>query len=235
MADDCEEPEAGAPAWMATFADMMSLLLCFFVLMLSFATMDVMKFEGMIGSMKDAFGVKRSDPGRFVAMKDSLIALFSEEAAGKELEAQTIDGQLHRLARDPRFAGSVEVLSGKGGVTFRIDGDLVFQPGNAQVHPTAFVILEEMAAVLRQFDYEVSVQGHTDATKPGVSYPSNFNLSAARALAVLNFMVDVGGIPPKRLRAVAFGDTKPIRSNDTPEGRNKNRRVEFFFHKLDNR
>ncbi|MCP4500558.1 MAG: OmpA family protein [Deltaproteobacteria bacterium] len=232
---DCDCPPPGAPAWMATFGDLMSLLLCFFVLLLSFASVDVMKFEGMVGSMKDAFGVKYEDPGMFIALKDSMLSVFDKEHVSDNVSTveKQLKGKLRKLVKSTQVAGSVEVYSGRDGIIVRMDGDLLFSPGTASISPNSFVFLDEMASVMQQFNHDVSIEGHTDKSAPNRKvYSSNFDLSSRRALSVLDYVVEVGDVDPLRLRVVGFGDTRPVRKNDSIENRNKNRRVEFVFHRV---
>ncbi len=233
-----EEVEEGLPAWMGTFADLMSLLLTFFVLLLSFANMDIMKFEGMVGSMKEAFGVKFKDPGDHLGFTDSIVALFDEESVAEETMAENEDrlsGELKRISTQHQVAGSVSVLSGKGGIIVRVDGKMLFRPGESDVAPAAFVFLDEMAAVMRQFEYDVSVEGHTDSTARGKSHRSNLPLGAARANSAAQYLVGAGGVPAARMSIVSYGDSKPVDDNNTAKGRARNRRIEFVFHRQEPR
>jgi len=236
MSDNCEEcPPEGAPAWMATFGDLMSLLLCFFVLLLSFASVDVMKFEGMVGSMKEAFGVKYEDPGMHIALKDSLLSVFDKEHVSDSISTveKKLKGKLRKVVKSTQVSGSVEVFSGRDGVVVRMDGALLFAPGTSEINPASFVFLDEMASVVQQFNHDVSVEGHTDKSAPNRKvYGSNFHLSSMRALSVLSYLVEVGDVDANRLRAVGFGGTRPVRKNDSLANRKKNRRVEFVFHRV---
>ena len=234
---DEEEAEEGAPAWMATFADLMSLLLTFFVLLLSFANMDVMKFEGMIGSMKEAFGVKYDNPGTHVGLTDSIISLFDKEAVTKQRLANTPDEfeeRMKKMVKRNKLASQVEIFSGRNGVVIRVEGDLLFASGSSAVNPKSFAFLDEMAELLRQFNHDVSIEGHTDTLSPSRrgGYASNFRLSCERALATLEYLVEAGDLDPNRLNAAGYGAAKPIANNATAKGRAKNRRVEFVYHKM---
>lgn len=231
-----EEVEEGAPAWMATFADLMSLLLTFFVLLLSFASVDVMKFEGMIGSMKEAFGVKTRDPGEHIGFTDTLLTLFDKEHVSDDVmikREEALRGELRRIANVHQVAGSVDILTGKGGITMRIDGDLLFLPGQDAVSPPAFALLDEVAAAVRQLPYDISVEGHTDSSAPGKSHRSNLLLGAKRATSAALYLIDAGDIASRRVSVVSYGDVRPIRANDSAANRAKNRRVEFTFHRID--
>ena len=233
-----EEVEEGLPAWMGTFADLMSLLLCFFVLLLSFASVDVMKFEGMVGSMRDAFGVHFEDPGMHVAMKDTMLTMHDRQQMStyESTVMESLKGRLQKITSHTQVAGSVEIQSGRRGIVIRVDGDLLFRPGSAEVHPQSMVFLDEMSAVLRQYPYDITVEGHADKGPPNrASFPSNFHLSSARALSTLMYLIDAGGIPAQRMAATGYGDTRPLKPNTSAANRAKNRRVEFVVHRMDSK
>jgi chemotaxis protein MotB len=225
-----DEAEPGAPAWMTTFGDLMSILLCFFVLLVSVSTVDIIRFEAILDSLRGTFGTSRPEEGTFVQLSDRIMeSLTHAERRDREDSDRALEGDLLKAVQRVRVAGSVEVESGEGGVRVIVDGDLLFAPGSAAINPRAFIFLDELGAVMRAHDHKVAVEGHTDSTPVKRSYPGNFHLSSSRALAVLLYFVDVTNLPPDRVSAVAYGDTRPRGPNTTPEGRSRNRRVEFFF------
>lgn len=232
--EDCDCPPAGSPAWMATFADLMSLLLTFFVLLLSFAHMDVIKFEGMIGSMKKAFGVKYQDPGRLVGLTSSLTQMFDREAVSNETpnENDQLLKRLRKLIERHHLAGQVEVTTGKDGISVRVEGDLIFAPGSVDISPAVFVFLDEMADIINTLKYDVTVEGHTDDRPPGASLAnSNWQLSSLRAANTVEYLTTAGRVNPRRMSARGFASSKPLSSNKTYRGRQRNRRVEFVYQK----
>jgi chemotaxis protein MotB len=233
-----EEPTA--PGWMATFGDMMSLLLTFFVLLMSFASMDVRRFAAVVGSMRDAFGVQRQHPGLVEGLSTSLVNL-SETESSPFLEVlpmpvrvpereQALLERLEMSVAEQGLERLVNVEDTERGIVVRMPGQLLFAPGSAELRPESLVFLREIADLVRSMPHPVAIEGHTDSTPaaPG-RFESNWNLSAARAVAALRFLVEVGGIESSRLRATGFADTRPLASNDDPEGRAQNRRVEIVF------
>ena len=247
MSDEQPEDEApgnrGTPAWMATFADMMSLLLCFFVLLLSFANMDVVKFREMMGSLKDAFGVKVQDPGQFKAKSSTLIEISeSEKKPIIELEPeledsrQRVDRELvkrvDKFIDDRGLAGIVDAVPGKRGVTIRIKGKLMFETASDVMRPEATPILLEIAELTARYDYKIAVEGHTDDVPIRTErFPSNWELSAARAVAGARFLIEQGKVQPERIMASGRAHTRPITHNRTPEAQALNRRLEFVFYR----
>ncbi len=231
-----EEVEEGAPAWMATFADMATLLMTFFVLLLSFANMDAQKFREMLGSVKDAFGVQKETFGDYRALSDQAFDAMivkptdgqgqdGEDKASPSMEqmlsiVQAVFGELEGVA---------EVFMDEEGVTVRVKGKLLFPPGDATLKPEATPVLDRIAALLGKYTFDLYILGHTDPVPIHTSrYPSNWELSSARAAAALRYLVERGA-DPRRLVAVGFADSRPIVPNDSPEGRARNRRVEFLF------
>ena len=244
MSDGDEAPpaEEGAPAWMATFGDMMSLLLTFFILILSFANMDVIKFSAAVGSLKDAFGTKTTDPGEMESFASSLIRLSENQSSQvvsvidlpKRLRIAEADLQrrIQLMIATHDLEKLVETEQTSRGVVVRVRGQLLFEPGSARLLPEAYVLLREIAELVRDAQNDVSIGGHTDdepiATK---EFPSNWHLSAARAIATLEYMVDVEEVDPRRLSAAGYAEMKPLVPNDSPAHRDENRRVEFLFER----
>lgn len=244
MSEEPEAPaeEAGAPAWMATFGDMMSLLLTFFILILSFANMDVIKFSAAVGSLRDAFGTRQVDPGEREAFASTLIRL-SEDPTSRVIQVIDLPQRLRVAEADllrrvqlmlatHDLEKLAEAQQTARGVVVRVRGQLLFDPGSARLRPEAFVVLREIAELIRDVENDVSIEGHTD-DQPirSAEFPSNWHLSADRAIAALQYLNDVEEIPARRLSAAGFAAMKPLVPNDTPEHRVENRRVEFVFQR----
>lgn len=232
-----ESPE-GVPAWMATFADLSILLLTFFVVLLSFANMDVRKFREMLGSVRDAFGVEEQvrRASTTAASRDATAAL-PPVWDGAPAPGDRIVPAVLPMERAPDVIRSAfEDLEGLGEpvadgdtVTLRVDGRLLFSSGSAEVKPGAEVVLDRVLGLMRAYTFDVHILGHTDSLPIATPrFPSNWELSAARASAALRYLVE-RGVDPRRLVAVGFADSRPVDTQETPEGRSRNRRVEFVF------
>jgi chemotaxis protein MotB len=254
--DEETPPSAGAPAWMATFGDLMSLLLCFFVLLLSFSEMNIVKFRAMAGSMRDAFGVSARTRGLEEQSSSDLIELSdamqhapsvspeaeqrarqqaaddARRAEEKQLDQELLD-IVDQVISERGLDDRVQAVMGDRGVTIRADSQLMFEPGNDAMRAEAGGIMEEIAELAALFPYKIVVGGHTDdAPIRTARFPSNWELSSARAVAGVRFLIDVGAVEPARVSAQGFADTQPLVANDTPEGRAKNRRIEFVFYRV---
>lgn len=226
--------EGGAPAWMATFADMMTLLLCFFVLLLSFATQDAAKFKDMLGSVQDAFGVqvKRREDA-YIAFSPSK---FERDGVDLKEEQRELLGLVikirHMLDPEPELRENASVTAQPGGAMIRYDATQMFAPGSATLLPHSKLMLDKVIEVLKEHKFDLMVRAHTDNQPTGnPSYPTNWELSASRAAAALRYILEVGGISSNRLRAVGFADSQPLLPNTTAENRVKNNRLEFYYYK----
>lgn len=227
----CEECKTGAPEWMCTFADMMSLLLTFFVLLLSFSNTEIVKFRTMAGSIRNAFGLRSefdimNEPVGRQTLPIPAPAFTNKKAPSKTklVVAKVRDA----LEKSPlKENGSVEVTD--RGVLLRLDGDAVFASGKADLTAEAQGLLDRLVKVAGESDGTIEVEGHTDDVPIHTArFPSNWELSAARAGSAVRYMTGKG-VPPRKLKAIGFADTVPRAPNDSAENRARNRRVEFLF------
>ena len=286
---DCPKcPPEGLPAWMGTFADLMSLLMCFFVLLLSFAEMDAMKFKRLAGSMAQAFGVQNKinvkdipkgtsiiaqeySPGRpeptpineIYQRTDDLteLSLEVECAQEYEVEAGTEDNQagaqmqqvveqIEKLIKETESDavdlakalskeianGEVEVETKGRQIVLRIREKGSFSSGSARLADHYIPLLQEVRNVLSTKEGAIAVQGHTDnIPMRSAKFRSNWELSASRAVSVAEQLFSGNVLKPERFVVSGYGSTRPLDSNDTSEGRSKNRRVEIVINQgLDN-
>ncbi len=250
---ECEECEAGIPAWVMTFADLMTLLMCFFVLLLSFSIMDAQKFQKAAGSLRDAFGVQRIVPDGEIPLGESIIA--QEFSPGKPeftpikiVQQKTVDiiqKDLDRLdteseevkntvsmliskLNDEVKDGLLEIEVEEDTLMIRINEQGSFPSGAARLAKSFLPVLDKIKDVLNQSTGRVMVSGHTDNRPIHTKrYPSNWVLSADRAASVVHYLTKHGFAEPERLEIRAYADTKPLYPNDTPANRAKNRRIEI--------
>ena len=215
-----EEVEEGAPAWMATFSDMVTLMLVFFILMYAIASKNVQTFKSaIIGAEAKSIGVLEALNA--VEMQEKMQHLKSEES-------DDILSGVSEIAEDSEM--SVETNAAK--ITVRIPGASLFKPGRADLQLTARPLLDAVIKVVNKHpDYKVHIRGHTDDEQISTEkFPTNWELSAGRATAVLRYFVDKGA-EPERMTATGYADTFPLGRNDTVPGRARNRRVEFVLEK----
>lgn len=235
-----EEKRSGAPEWMCTFSDMMSLLLCFFVLLFALSTIQEKKFIQTIGLIKGAFGripdlydmsfippitvtPQQSEP----TMDRRIIERVMETIAQKAKEKLVVDEK----TREVQIRGVEE------GIRFDIQDHLLFQSGSAEISSaSARAVLDPILSILSEFPNRIRIEGHTDNIwSEGMPhfYKDNFDLAAARAYTVLKHMETHPDpalrIEHDRLNLESFGPNHPQAPNDTPWGRRQNRRVSILL------
>ena len=228
--------DEGLPAWMATFADMVTLLLCFFVLLLSFANQDVEKFRDALGSIKGAFGVRE------VRARAEDMAIINTSKEAKEAVSRISNderiflGVIMRIKslfdkEDPELLKGTGVTSDRDGVVFNAEAARLFEPGSATLKADAGRRLDKLVSVLKDYNLNLVVRGHSDdRSAASTAYPSNWELSSARAAVALDYILKKGNFPISKAKAVGYADTRPAVPNTSEENRRKNQRVEFYLH-----
>ena len=212
--------EEGSPAWMATFADMMSLLLTFFILMYAIASQNTSRI------MTEVLGTESKSLGVLDLIDKISIQKSLQELTG--LNNPNILDDMDDIAEDSAMA----VDTNEAKVVVRVPGANLFKPGQADLQLAGRPVLDGVIAVIRKYpDYKIHIQGHTDDDPISTEkFPTNWELSAARATAVLRYFFDKG-VEPEKMTATGYADTFPLASNDTDQGRTINRRVEFVLEK----
>ena len=212
--------EEGSPAWMATFADMMSLLLTFFILMYAIASQNTARV------LHEVLGIEEKSLGVIDLIDEITIKKSLQELTG--LNNPNILDDMDDIAEDSAMA----VDTNEAKVVVRVPGANLFKPGQADLQLSGRPVLDEVIAVIRRYpDYKIHIQGHTDDDPISTEkFPTNWELSAARATAVLRYFFDKG-VEPEKMTATGYADTFPLASNDTDQGRTLNRRVEFVLEK----
>ena len=213
-------------SWALTFGDMMSLLLTFFVLIVSFSSLQESKFEQAAASLKQAFGVL-ARPESVIELNEPVVPNHAPREPAPEFLYEVRSVQQMLLAEHLEHA--VEVEAREEGALFRITAPFLFASGEADLKQQAHPVLERLAGLCLKFPGEVLVEGHTDDVpiRSG-RFPTNWELSAARAVAVARYF-QRNGLPAARLAATGYGEYRPVAGNDDAEGRARNRRVEILL------
>lgn len=254
--DECPKCPTGLPPWMATFADMMTLLMCFFVLLTSISVQDVKKFKAIAGSMKDAFGVQKEVLVEQVPMGTSVIAqelppALVESQSVNEVEQQSaedidklkervmeatleeIKNQTELIKKELKEEIEQNLISIETSglqIIMRIEEKGSFPSGNAILKPGFEAVMDKITGSIKQAKGNIRVAGHTDDIPITTSsYRSNWELSSSRAVTVAHYILDEKGIAPNRIAVEGYADTKPLVPNDSAENRAKNRRVEVIL------
>ena len=222
-----EEVKKGAPEWMATYGDLVTLLLCFFVLLFSFSTIDNNKFKAIIQSMQGSLGVL--DSGVIVQI-DPLISTFPGDTDAEEEKFVKINEQVNNFIEENNLENSVTLILDERGLLIRLLDATLFDSGKAEIRNEAKFIIERISDIIKQSGKSIRIEGHTDNMPINTyKFPSNWELSTTRAVNVLKYLIELKSIEPYRLSAVGYGEYHPIDTNDTSEGRQKNRRVDMMI------
>jgi chemotaxis protein MotB len=226
--------EEGAPAWVVTFGDLMSLLLCFFVLMLSFSEMDRKKYRVVSGSLKQAFGVQRKIPVFESPKGQKMISReFDQAIATARIEEEILNPlRMELKGKFKDLEDQVEIEMTEKLVTIRLMGEATFDTGKADIRQQFKPLLKKIGTLAAKTNGDIIIAGHTDNVplKGGI-FGSNLGLSGARAGSVAEYLIHHSAIEPQRISTMGFGEFRPLAPNGTPEGRQKNRRVEIIISK----
>jgi len=228
----CECPEC-MPEWLATFGDLMSLLLCFFVLLLSMSTMDAKKISEAVGSLAGSMGVMEG--GTIVKTtkeKGSPTSQVPTDANNMDKQISQAIAEFKELSQNAN-GNAISLEEGEEGFLIHLPADITFKSGSAEIANTdSILFLKRLALIIKTLDPDVQVQvrGYTDNVPPPKTsiYQDNWELSAARAITVVKELIK-NRVKPTRLSAAAYGEFHPIATNATPAGREKNRRVDIVF------
>lgn len=250
------EEGGGAPEWMATYSDLVTLLLCFFILLFSMATIDAQKYVQVANSLRSSFvkvsggdmlftnkgqqmisitnqsnpsdtGELAVDTETYVKKAEQMVADAQQQQENKKMEEAA--NRIRDIVAEKGLSDKVAVVEEKEFVMVRLDSEVFFQSGKAEILPTGQEVLSLITEVLNLLENkDILVQGHTDNVPiKTAQFDSNWELSTARATNVVRYMVDTFGMDPTRLTATGNGEFRPIGNNETPEGRQANRRIEI--------
>ncbi len=224
---------AGSPAWMTTYGDMTTLLLTFFILMFNIADISGKDFYLVLSSFRGSLGMFEGgyslSPGRLEELGMNMQNLPSSErgrALAKSLK------QALQVFKPEIEAKEVRVREDERGLVITLSGDAYFDPGSAKLKEEIRPVLDKVSAILKSIDNYARIEGHTD-DRPispggtGEGYDNNWELSSARSVKVVEYLVEDKNVNPKQVSSAAYGETRPIDTNDTPEGRAYNRRVDI--------
>ncbi len=231
-----EEAPAGAPEWMATYGDLVTLLMCFFVLLFAMSTVDNQKFVAVMKSFQGSAGVLEGG----MSLKDSEYIFDGlpeskqtndQEAIRQKQEAKRLKKALDEFKKnnDQQFDYDVEV--GARGVKITFPDNVFFDSGKAEIKPQSYALLDYMSSILSEGDFAeraIRIEGHTDNVPINtLQFPSNWELSTGRASRVVRYFIEQRGMNQFRFAPIGYGENRPVASNDTAEGRAANRRVDI--------
>ncbi len=255
-----QDAKKGSPAWMNTFADLMNLLLCFFVLLFSMSTVDAEKFEKVIASLRSSFSVLPSGgasigEGEMVSSGVSQLEMFdvyynqmanTQSEQQSEQETDVVEAyEEQALSESEQMAQQIEEAVARYGiqdlvevdfnaeyVMLNMNGALLFDSAKAQLRPEAYPLIDKLGEIISGYDQNIiEVEGHTDNVPiRSAKYADNNVLSMFRALTVADYLRQITTVDPGHIKSSGRGEYVPVADNGTPEGRARNRRVEIKIY-----
>ena len=209
--------------WQITFTAFILILLAFFIMLSSFATIEQAKVTSFVRSFSTAVNILTGGL-KFGKNKDIL------PVSADVIKDFDILPTLEGVAKGLELSEGIEIEVTPRGLVMRLSDRLLFASGVAELSPFAYPLLNHVADIILKTEYPVHIEGHTDNIPIHTPrYPSNWELSTARAVNVLRYFIKQGGIDSGRLTAVGFSEFHPLVPNDTGENRAVNRRVEIVF------
>lgn len=236
MAKYEKKQKAGSPEWMGTYGDLVTLLLCFFIMLFATAEVDAGKFEILLKafnpSVLDYTGGDNILGEMDKDENNEMTDYFSEEVA-YQAELKGLEESLMQFIKQEQLEDSLDVIRDTDKITLRFSSSLLFESGKATLKSDVKPYLDKISKTLPA-DYDVQIEGHTDNLPiNNAQFASNWELSALRGINVLKYLVDNCKIDSSRLSVAGYGEFRPIADNSTSEGRSKNRRVDIILFKKD--
>ena len=231
------------PAWVVTFADMMALLLTFFIMLLSFSTMDTQKYKAVVKSMEEAFGPGTGkDLQGLLGEKPHLTGgdtsdINPESLKGINKEVQdnkkstlTPIQKAKTLLEKEFNQGTVQIEMTNDGLLIRFPERVSFPSGSATLSPAFSPVIKKLKQTLMEIPGKIIISGHSDDQPINTfRYRSNWELSTARAVSVLEAIIADGDINENRFVVEGYADTHPLKDNHSIQNRAENRRVEILI------
>ncbi|MGV3742909.1 MAG: flagellar motor protein MotD [Burkholderiaceae bacterium] len=233
-----EEDHENHERWLVSYADFITLLFAFFVVMYAISSVNENKYRVLSEAIGNAFSkappppIVHTEPAptSIVPPKPSLQERSANAAFRREKEHMTGIARSILSVLSPLVSqGKVRVTQSTRGVTVEINASVLFAPGEAKLSPESVQVLTAVAQVLKDDTHDLRIEGHTDNLPIStLMFPSNWELSAVRASSVVRLFME-NGIDEKRMTAVGHGSNQPLMTNDTAEGRQRNRRVQLMI------
>lgn len=223
-------------AWMATFGDLVMLLLTFFVLLLTMSSMDQKVLKDLFSHLTESTGVLGFSGSRQMDF-DAFVKSYSESDTKIVLDHKVLK-DMYELSikfdsKMKTFEGSINISDDERGLVLSFQEYVLFGPGEVELKQEAFEVLDSITTSIESCGNDILIMGHTDSVPVNSPlYESNWELSLYRGLSVTAYFIEGKKIPASRFYVGGYGDTRPLYRNDTPEHRTKNRRVEIIFKRL---
>ena len=217
--------------WEIVYSGFVLILLCFFIMLSSFSTMEEAKIMRFVKSFVNAVGIL---PGGVKFDSGSTVLPGSADIVDSQDKLAQIFSELEELSENLKKENDITVAYSPKGLVMRLSDRALFDVGVATISPQALPLLKKVGAIIARTSYQVRIEGHTDDLPINtIQFPSNWELSTARAVRVLRYFTESAAISSERLSAVGCAEFQPMVPNDSPAHRAQNRRVEIIFLNTD--
>jgi len=190
-----------------------------FIILYAISNVDSSKYKNVVVAMGNYFG------------RDAVVPKMSENALMTKPK-EKLSEELNKLIIENDYSNSIQMEENERGIVIHILEKILFPPGNAELSSSSKIVLKKIANVIRSLPNDIRIEGHTDNIPISTpQYPSNWHLSADRALNTGYYLIKEEGISPDKVTIVGNGEYQPIAPNDSPENRTKNRRVDLVILK----
>lgn len=216
--------------WLLTYADLITLLMIFFILLYAMSTTNTRKFQDLTGALRQAFNNGQYEDITLGGSPGNPHTLSGTIKGKPAIKTPKKDPELAKLVRMIGLPTSVVTVSrSREGIVLSLAGNFLFYPGDTHLKPESHTLLTRVSAVLGHMPNTIRIEGNTDAQGGTTSYSSSWALSAMRAVSIVQYLSTTGGINPHRLQAEGLGEFNPVATNATAQGRAKNRRADIVI------
>lgn len=232
-----EEEKIDPNSWMVTFADLVMLLLTFFVLLLTMSSMDTKKLRNLMTHFKASTGVlelsgagKVYNLGGFINKYNSTESLLVVDQKHFLTKIKLVSS-IKNLLKD--LSNNITLTDDERGVALTFHGNVLFDPGKTTIRKEVYPVLDMIAEAIEECPNDILIMGHSDNTPiKDEKYESNWELSAYRGISVLDYFIMKKGLSPSRFAVGGSGSSNPLYPNINQKNRSLNRRVEIIFKHL---
>ncbi len=227
-----DEEHENAERWLLTYADLITLLLAFFIMMYTFSKKDAQKYEEVASHLKSIFSGGSAVSYKAAASAGSTILEVGAKGTQSDEIKKQLEQQIRTLASTNGSKENISIYSDERGIIIRILDKAFFDEGKAELKERARSALDKITPVVKQIKNHISIEGHTDNIPISTNeFKSNWELSVRRSTEVVRYLIERGGIGPERISASGYAEYRPLAENSSAENRALNRRIEIIVGK----
>lgn len=228
--------KASHERWLITYADLITLLMVFFIVMYAMSTVNHKKYESLASSLQIAFN---SGSGQNVVTNfqgEAILASMKTQLndggvrTSEDNELRAVEKQTREYIEKNELEKSIRLALTERGLVISLVDTVLFPSGQAELTPQAKLILNKLAGIIAKVPNQIRIEGHTDNIPiSNTRFPSNWELSTARATQLVAYFVEKHGLPPQNLSAAGYSEYRPIVPNNSEANRALNRRVDIVI------